>query len=1277
MSFGEKQEKLLGAMAGKAAPMPGKFMSRLDFSTIFMYNGSIYTIGGWDMEKRNTILIACPEAKMRELLRLALEEHFNLLEATSLPQALVLLQQHRECVTAVAAASQIIRGAERNITEGPLGQAPIIVITADGSENPAPFFRYGASDVIPVDYDAYAMLRRIEAIVQLHLSRQHLQTVVREQEEKMRRANDDLVSILSSLIEYRSVESGKHILRIRCFTRILMEEVMRHCPEYGLTDRLVTIISSASALHDIGKIAIPDAIFTKPGPLTEEEWAVMKTHSVTGCQILDTLGTMADQEYLRYAWNICRYHHERWDGKGYPDGLLGDQIPVCAQVVGLADAYDALTSQRVYKDALPFDQAVNMILKGQCGAFSPKLMECFKNVTAQFKTLSEEYADGRDPEDTPFDLSLPAPTEDTGGSALDRTRAMYFSLVHYVGGFLMEVNLDRKIFHVIYNPYPEMVQIQDINTLSQLTALMLDKIVAPQEREEMAQLIRIGIPSFVEEDLRRVSYRFHFQPQPGMPGGPFEMTLLRSGSTSRRSLAILLRMLPREDSAIPGLETAYPLRECTYVCANDPHFTLIALGREGNLLAGYTAAQLREQFGGHLDALIHPEDRVMVRQEFTRQLRTSTLVRLEHRVVQKDGRVLWVTNHSRMELGANGQELLYSFLTNVSPTQNLAGPLRDKLERYEAILSQAGNVLFDWDLEKDTIEFSQAWQKTFGILPPQQNAGEWICQGAHIHPDDLPLLMDRLSALNAGSDQESVDIRIASAQGRYLWSRIRAAASRGSSGKMETISGLILNIEEEKQKARALMDQADRDSLTKLWNKAAARRQIESYLAHYPRGVNCAMLIIDLDNFKQVNDQYGHLFGDAVLTEVAREIRRQFRSQDIQCRIGGDEFLVLVRGLSDRHLLENRCHQFLGALGADLRSKYPELKLGCSIGISLCPHHGTTYIDLFNRADQALYQAKAAGKNDFRFYEPLKEAFSPAFGQTSAVSGRIDSDEGPSLAEDNIVRTAFQLLYTAKDVEAAVQEVMAFLGTQTNVSRVYVFENSEDNLYCSNTFEWCNSGIQPEIQNLQNISYLRDIPDFEANFNEQGVFYCPDISVLPQPTYDIVAAQGIHSMLQCAIRQGGVFRGYIGFDECVRQRLWSKEEIRMLAYFSDILSLFLLKHREQEKMRIQAEDLRTILENQSVWTYIINPDSWELEYLNGKARQGIPNAREGLVCYRALLGREGPCPDCPALGIREKGTARSILWDQRYQENILAEATMIHWHGQESCLMTCRKMPEV
>lgn len=1230
------------------------------------------------MDKHDTLLMFSSLQKNRQVLRNNLSGRYNLLEAGSTTQMLMLLEQNRACIAAVVMDFTVPDALDRKLLARKeytelMQQIPVIlIIPEDNPQNLSFLLKDGAADAISLNYDPYGMLCRVEAVVELHLHKLYMETMIREKASLLHNANESIVDALSSIIEYRSVESGQHILRIRHFTRILLEEVARSCPEYQLDMTVIPVISSAAALHDIGKISIPDSILMKPGPLTPEEREIMKTHAITGCRILDSLGNIGDPEYLRYAHNICHYHHERWDGGGYPDGLSGEAIPVCAQVVGLADVYDALTSKRIYKEAFSFPKAVNMILKGECGVFSPKLLECFKHVTDEYEQLARAYADGLSPRAEPFDTTLPSPTVQQENS-LERVRAKYFALVHYVGGLLLEVDLNRDLFHLIYNPYPELSWLQEVSTFSDMISLLDERVIDEQGRSRMIQVFREGIQTFMDQDLRRVTYRFPFQSKQHPEGDCFEVTLLRINpiDTSRRTLAVLCR---RVEGVADQPTFSFAKTENTLRCLNDEQFTLTELSSHTPMLAGYSREEIKRNFSNQLINLILPQDRKSIRRSFREQFLHSVTAEAEFRVRHKDGSIRWILDRSRLYLGSDGKEYLSVFLADITHTKQAYEQLSDKLNRYEIILAQTENVLFEWDMKQDTMTFSETWEKIFGYVPIGRNAREAISRNTHFHPDDLPQLVDAVAALENGSRYEMVEVRMATERGRYLWCRIRASAVLGKQGQLEKVVGIIINIDQEKQAQSRLLDRAERDPLTRLLNKKAAQKQAEAYLRQYPQGISCAMIIIDLDNFKQVNDQYGHLFGDAVLTRAAREIENLFRNQDILARIGGDEFLVMMRGVAERPLLEARCSQLLRNLRNIFRDHKFTLPLSCSIGISLAPEQGTNWNDLFLHADQALYQAKNKGKDCYVFSDGRGARFQSVKNREVSLTTPIDSDQVPGLAEDNLVHYAFRRLYGSQDVERSIQEILALIGQKMNVSRVYVFENSDDNRFCSNTYEWCNYGIQPQIQNLQNVSYEDEIPGYQDYFNEHGLFYCPDITALPKNIYDILEPQGIQSMLQCAIREGGVFRGYIGFDECVEQRYWTKEQIRLLRYLSEMLSMFLMRKRQQEQAVSQANDLRSILDNQNAWIYIIDPESCRLKYVNAKTRELAPEVAPGMLCYKALMGLEERCPGCPSQDIRQKKNACALIQNNYLGPRVLAEATLIQWQQEESCLLTCREI---
>ena len=1220
------------------------------------------------MVKHDTLLICSGIRENRQAVRHVFSDTFNLLEAVDANQLTLLLNQNMDCTAAVLLDitswnPEDLEWIQQEENRNYLSQVPVIVLSErDTAEVLNRAFAMGAADVITLDYEPYAMLRRVETIIELHLHKQNLEALVAEQKRVLRHTSDSMVDALSSIIEHRSLESGQHILRIRQFTRVLLEEVAKCCPEYGLTEDVIDIICSASALHDVGKIAIPDGILMKPGKLNEEEWEIMKTHTLTGCQILESLENITDQEYLRYAHNICHYHHERWDGGGYPEGLQGEAIPICAQVVSLADVYDALTSSRVYKDAFSFSKAVNMIFRGECGAFSPKLLHCFKHVVHKFEQLSREYADGRNPKMEDFSLPSTPSQQERAVDAMEWLEGKYYALVHYVNGLLMEVDLDRRIFHLVYNPYPELAALQQMNSLEEMSQQLLNRFVHPQDREKMEQFIHRDIGSFLEKGLRRAHLQIRLWDSAGQ-GMPFDLTLLRINplDNTRRSFAVLARKaegeMTQQDQLFP--EDAISFR-------NDGRLTLVHVGKNQELLAGFNP-------GDNMLDLVHPEDRDMVRQEMTKQLKMGTQVQMEHRILLKDGSSRWVYHTGRVKVDSNGEELISCHLLDTHKLHREDDQLLEKLRRYEIILSQTENVLFEWEMEGDIIRFSDTWEKVFGYQTP---GGEkhWSQQWMdYLYPDDMPLLADCISSLKNGAPYAMTEVRIATARGGYLWCRYRATAIRDARGRLQKITGIIINVDAEKQMEQALKTQAVQDPLTKLLNKDAARKQAEEYFSQYAEGGG-ALLILDLDNFKQINDQKGHLFGDTVLVHVAQEIRKTFRGQDIVARIGGDEFMVVMRGITGRELLEQRCQKLLQILGEAFREY--KLAMGCSIGIALAPVHGKSYYELFQHADQALYQVKAKGKRGYAIFNPEEGGYLPQPGGTSRMTTPIDSDREPGMANDNIVRYAFQKLYSTQNVAESIQELLAFMGKKLNVSRVYIFENSDDNRFCSNTYEWCNDGINPEIDNLQNISYETDIPGYADNFNEQGIFYCPDVAILPQNLYDIVAPQGIKAMLHCAIREKGVFWGYIGFDDCREPRLWTREQIELLTFFSEALSMFLLRQRRQEKVERQAEELGFILDNQDAWIYVVDPETHEILYINARMQEKYPQVQPGMCCHQALTAGEKPCSHC-ALGQLENKTSHSFFFrPEGQQERFLMEVTKIRWNGKDARLVSSRRLPE-
>lgn len=298
----------------------------------------------------------------------------------------------------------------------------------------------------------------------------------------------------------------------------------------------------------------------------------------------------------------------------------------------------------------------------------------------------------------------------------------------------------------------------------------------------------------------------------------------------------------------------------------------------------------------------------------------------------------------------------------------------------------------------------------------------------------------------------------------------------------------------------------------------------------------------------------------------------------------------------------------------------------------------------------------------------------------SAANTRIDSyEETESNVELRLFEYVFRILYKSSNLDTAVNAILEVVGRQFDVSRVYIFEDEEDPDYCTNTYEWCNEGVRPEIGNLQHVLYANDLEGgYQSNFNESGVFYCRDIDVLTQQQREILEPQGIKSMLQCAIYDKGQYKGFVGFDECRVNRYWTQEQVNTLVFIAEILSTFLLKLRAQDKAIQNAASLEAILDNQSSWVYVVRPETREMLYINRKTREWVPEAKLGNTCHKAFFHRDTPCDFCPIKDMdSEHPRCVRQVYNPFLQVWTSADACYIEWKGEQVVLLTCHDITDL
>ena len=363
---------------------------------------------------KQKVLIVDDAEMNRAILTEILGNEYEILEAENGRECMQLLQKYRTGISVILLdiVMPVMNGFAvlgEMARQGLIDDIPIIMISsADSDDVIRQAYELGVTDYISRPFDAKIVYRRVVNAIKLYAKQRRLVSMVTKQIVEKEKNDNMLIDILSHIVEFRNTESGLHVLHMKQLTELLLSELLQKTDMYHLDAAKRDLIVTASALHDIGKIAIPEEILNKPGRLTKEEFEIMKTHTTIGSEMLDKIEGYGDEPLVRTAYAICRWHHERYDGRGYPDGLVGEQIPISAQIVALADVYDALVSKRSYKEAFSHETAVQMILNGECGTFNPLILDCLRSAAdkiPQIRYDADMYLHRRNKEDAAADES--------------------------------------------------------------------------------------------------------------------------------------------------------------------------------------------------------------------------------------------------------------------------------------------------------------------------------------------------------------------------------------------------------------------------------------------------------------------------------------------------------------------------------------------------------------------------------------------------------------------------------------------------------------------------------------------------------------------------------------------------------------------------------------------------------------------------------------------------------------------------------------------------------
>lgn len=786
------------------------------------------------MKTKAKIMIVDDAEMNREILMAILGDEYEYVQAENGRQAIHILQQDMNIDLMLLDINMPemngFQVLDRMNTFHWINDIPVIMISSEEKKDVIErAYILGAEDYIRRPFDAFIVRRRVQNILNLYANQKRLMQMVADQIYEKEENNNLLIGILSHVVEFRNSESGEHILHIRTATELLLRRLVQKTDEYHLSESDIVMITTASALHDIGKISIPESILNKPGKLTREEFSIIKTHTTIGADIINQMTTKMEKPLLRIAGEICRWHHERWDGHGYPDGLIGEQIPIAAQVVALADVYDALTSRRCYKDAYDHETALNMILAGECGAFNPLLLKCLQEIAPRLRMDAQydagDYACRNEAGRLATEImnKTEIPSSDRSQHMLESMQERMNFFASLKGGIQFDYDSVSRLVNVTNWDEPPQYRytvknVADINCFSGLSQRDFHRLkdaldaTTPEHREFSMSIMMPKGNEYEWCDLRVHSLWSDLSP---------EHYIGAVGQLVRP------QEMPADIPILDGLADS---------------------DTADGMAVKATVDQLRKIFD--IVRLVDPT--------------ANAVLELDHngilRKTDQHCAAFW-------ETGGN--------CTNCISTRALA---------QKTMLNK--------------LEFTRT--DMYYVV------SKYLCING------TPCVMEMLSKMNEG--------RWIDANGtRFLLDK-----SRGESRKLF------------------------QDPLTATYS----RRYFETYLTHM-EGMECVE-IIDVNQFKQVNDTYGHPAGDVVLRDIAAAIQSCIRSSDILVRYGGDEFLLLFPKMSENDMAEKN-KRIKEAVANIVYTEYPTLHLSVSIG-GVCGVH--PIMEAIRQADKQMYENK-------------------------------------------------------------------------------------------------------------------------------------------------------------------------------------------------------------------------------------------------------------------------------------------------------------------------------
>ena len=685
---------------------------------------------------------------------------------------------------------------------------------------------------------------------------------------------------------------------------------------------------------------------------------------------------------------------------------------------------------------------------------------------------------------------------------------------------------------------------------------------------------------------------------------------------------------------------------------------------------GYSKTEFENKFGNKVSGIIAGPMLQSIRSDAETQLSVSGKLEMKVPIICADGSLKWIMLRGRHVENEKGEDELLCVFLDITTGEELNKELFVSKEQINIFRDMPEIIFFEWDINTKLINNSSNFSIIFNVPNTYENFPYSAKNYNFVYADDFSIFVRSFEAMKNGRNHRVFECRLIHKDGSCVWYKCSLRAVFDYNAVPIKVVGILSNIDEEKRKIEVAEESAKRDSLTQLYNKITTNALVQQYIAETRS--HGAFFILDIDNFKGINDTLGHIYGDAVLSEIAHTLQILFRDSDIVGRIGGDEFVVFMTKLHNREIVHRKAKEVLKALKRSFSNGDLSYNISCSIGISVYPEDGNDSETLMEKADRALYYAKNHGKNQFVFYGTSVEEES-GINLENVDAANTQSIMPQKNFRENMAEYILKLFYEFNDVDVAVPVLLDFVGKAFNIGRIDVSIFTEDEKYYKSLYEWCNEGVE-SVKDLGTMFLADDWDAIKKKIDDDNLMCYENVAKKQLECFenDDMEYRGVKSIMLCYVLEKGVRKAVLAFEYFKEPHHFTAEEKNAMKTVSNTISIFILRAMERQmsiNATAQKKNREALLDESDEIVYVCDPETYELYYVNRAGREIFDIANKDYVgqkCYEFIGGCDSPCRHCTSHLLTKD---KFYIWeytDPQAHHHYMLKDKIIEWNGKQA-----------